>query len=139
MIVTIAADVHQAEKKVFLSTDQKDQLPPMTFSVKEGDVVQWKAVGVFDGWQLQVRIQQFPGSGKRRLFTEGPEDGLSGTADVVVGTVDRMAAQGEYFYELTLVRGAQRIPLRCLWVLAPGQPAPVVEMGGGVKTDPPPG
>lgn len=143
MIVIITAEVDMAKKTVVLSTDQKGLDPDLTFRVKQGDTVQWKVRGALRGLRLRVNLVEYPaGTGKPgRLFKEGTKDTLPATTKVVVGTVDRLAAKGRYFYEVALVGGSRPNPLRCLWAAGPGQPAKVLTpaMGGGVKTDPPPG
>ena len=138
MIVTIRADVHRAEKKVILASNQPGLLPPLTFRVKHDDTVQWEVQGDLGGLRLQVRIDRFPVTGqRRRLFKEGTEATLPATAAVVVGTVDLLAHEGDYSYEVALVGGPEPIVLTCFWASESGQ-TQQVDMGGGVKTDPPP-
>lgn len=142
LVVTIRADVNLAKETVVLTTDQNGLVHPVTFSVKHGETVQWNVFGDLGGLVPQVKITTFAkgsaGTGQpRRLFKEGTENTLPATADVVVGTVDLMAHEGNYLYDVELVGGPRLIRLSCLWPTVPGQPA-LPNMGGGVKTDPPP-
>lgn len=135
--VVITASI-TGKTTVTLSSSQPGLAAPDTFSVKNGDTVEWRFQGAtsasLGGLKPRIKFVGFPEKEERPLFVGGSTLDEAASGVVRAARVNDQAFNGEYRYRVQLVSpNGATTELECSWASRVGGPPTPTGMGGGKR------
>lgn len=138
MTEVVVTAVITGKTSVTLSSSQTGLVAPDTFSVKNGDTVEWRFQGATNaglgGLKARIKFDRFPEKEERPLLVGGSTLDEAAGGVIRAARVNDQAFNGEYRYLVQLVSPNGAITqLECSWASSVGGASTPTGMGGGKR------